>query len=139
METMYAAEGCGLAGTQVGIHKRVIVLDLSYKDSSFLPMKMANPEILWKSTTTCRYEEGCLSVPGQSAFIERAEHVHVRYLDENNHLQEIKAEEFLAVCLQHEIDHLDGKIYIDYLSPLKRQLLIQKAQKVAREQKSKEQ
>ncbi len=135
MDTMYADDGAGLAAVQVGIPKRVIVMDLTDQYPSLRPLKIANPEITWRSEETEIELEGCLSVPEQSARIERHAAIKVRYLDENNRLHEINAEGILARCFQHEIDHLDGKVYIDYVSPLKRQILIQKAQKVVRMRK----
>jgi peptide deformylase len=136
METMYAEEGVGLAATQVGISKRVIVFDLSETYKDLPPMKMANPEIIWHSDETVIEPEGCLSVPDQRADVKRSKAVKVRYLDEHNKSQELEAEDLLAKCLQHEIDHLDGIVYIDYLSTLKKQLIIQKVQKLKKLLKS---
>jgi len=130
METMYAEDGAGLAATQVGINKRVIVFDLSDTYPNLPPMKMANPEIIWHSKETATEPEGCLSVPDQFANVKRSKGVRVRYLDEHNQPQELEGEDLLAKCLQHEIDHLDGIVYIDHLSTLKRQLIIQKVQKL---------
>lgn len=130
METMYAEDGAGLAATQVGINKRVIVFDISDTFPDLPPMKMANPEIIWHSKETVTSAEACLSVPDQFANVKRFQAVRVRYLDENNQEQELEGEDLLAKCLQHEIDHLDGVVYIDYLSSLKRQLIIQKVQKL---------
>ncbi|NBT84997.1 MAG: peptide deformylase [Alphaproteobacteria bacterium] len=130
METMYAEDGVGLAATQVGINKRVIVFDLSDNFPDLPPIKMANPEIIWHSKETIIEQESCLSVPEQFANVKRFKAVRVRYLDEHNQSQEIEGEDLLAKCLQHEIDHLDGIVYIDHLSTLKRQLIIQKVQKL---------
>ncbi len=135
METMYADDGAGLAAVQVGIPKRVIVMDLTDHYPTLKPLKIANPEITWRSKETKVELEACLSVPDQCAPVERHLAIKVKYLDENNILQEIDAEDLLARCFQHEIDHLDGKVYIDYVSPLKRQILIQRAQKVVRMKK----
>lgn len=132
MESMYADDGAGLAAVQIGVLKRVIVMDLTDHYPSMKPLKIADPEITWRSEKTEIELEGCLSVPEQCALIERHAAIKVRYLDENNRLHEIGAEGLLARCFQHEIDHLDGRVYIDYLSPLKKQILIQKAQKVER-------
>ena len=120
LETMYAAPGIGLAAIQIGISKRVIVLDLSKKDEPKNPMYFVNPEIITKSTNNSTYEEGCLSVPGQFAEIERPDSCHIKYLDYFGQPKKLKADGLLATCIQHEIDHLDGKVFVDYLSTLKR-------------------
>jgi len=133
LETMYAAPGIGLAAIQVGIPKRVIVLDLSRKDEPKKPMYFVNPEILNKSENNSTYEEGCLSVPGQFAEIDRPEKCHVKYLDYNGKSQEIKAEGMLATCIQHEIDHLEGILFIDYLSKLKKSMIVKKLSKQKKE------
>ncbi len=132
LETMYAEEGAGLAATQVGIQKRVVVMDIPgpNENEPGTIYKMVNPEIVWESEETCTYNEGCLSVPGQRAEVERPTRVKIRYLDEHNQKQEIDADDFLARCVQHEIDHLDGKLYIDYLTPLKRQMFVKKVQRL---------
>ncbi|MBY0462625.1 MAG: peptide deformylase [Alphaproteobacteria bacterium] len=130
VETMYADDGAGLAATQVGITKRVIVFDISDHFPDLPLMKMANPEIIWRSKETVTEPEACLSVPEQFANVKRFKAVRVRYIDEHNQPQEIEGEGLLAKCLQHEIDHLDGIVYIDHLSTLKRQLIIQKVQKL---------
>ena len=126
LETMYAAPGIGLAAIQVGIPKRVIVLDLTPKDKPRNPMFFINPEIIDKSENNSTYEEGCLSVPGQFAEIDRPDKCHVRYLDYHGQSKEIKAEGMLATCIQHEIDHLEGILFIDYLSKLKKTMIIKK-------------
>lgn len=132
LETMYDDDGAGLAATQVGINKRVIVVDLGehMPEPNSGPLKLANPEILWRSSEKKKNWEACLSVPEQSAQVERSTTIRLRYLDENNISQEKDLKDWAAICLQHEIDHLDGILYIDHLSTLKRQLLIEKAQKV---------
>ena len=117
-ETMYAAPGIGLAATQVDVHRRLLIADLSADGSE--PYVLINPEILKKDGVTVT-EEGCLSVPGYYEDVERAEHIRVRYLDRHGVEHEMEAEGALAVCIQHEIDHLDGKLFVDYLSELKRQ------------------
>jgi peptide deformylase len=119
-ETMYAAPGIGLAATQVDVHRRLLVADISSDKSE--PYALVNPEILDREGETIS-EEGCLSVPGYFAEVERSERVRVRYLDRDGNDQELDAEGLLAVCIQHEIDHLDGKLFVDYLSEAKRQRL----------------
>ena len=126
LETMYAAPGIGLAAIQVGTPKRVIVLDIASKDSPRNPMFFINPEIIEKSENYLTYEEGCLSVPGQFAEIDRPDKCHIKYLDYYGLPKEIKAEGMLATCIQHEIDHLDGILFIDYLSKLKKSMIIKK-------------
>ena len=115
LETMYAAPGIGLAAIQVGIPKRIIVMDISKKKDEKIPMYFVNPEIINKSDTNSVYEEGCLSVPGQFAEIERPKKCKVKFLDYYGDPKEIDAEGMLATCIQHEIDHLDGILFVDYL------------------------
>lgn len=139
LETMYVDKGCGLAAPQVGVLKRVIVLDDNPSDedmSARNPMYLINPEIVWRSDETVLFNEGCLSLPEQRAEVERHEKVRVHYLDYNGVEREILADEFLAIILQHEIDHLDGILYIDHLSRLKRMRLLNKLNKL-REEKNK--
>ena len=126
LETMYAAPGIGLAAIQVGVPKRVIVLDIAPKDQPKNPMYFINPEIIEKSNKNSTYEEGCLSVPGQFAEIDRPDRCHIRYLDYYGQPKEIKAEGMLATCIQHEMDHLEGILFIDYLSKLKKTMIIKK-------------
>ena len=126
LETMYAAPGIGLAAIQVGIPKRVIVLDIASKDSPRNPMFFINPEIIEKSENNSTYEEGCLSVPGQFAEIDRPDKCHIKYLDYYGQPKELKAEDMLAICIQHEMDHLEGILFIDYLSKLKKTMIIKK-------------
>ena len=133
LETMYAAPGIGLAAIQVGAPKRVIVLDLAKKDSPKNPMYFVNPEIIEKSKTNSTYEEGCLSVPGQFAEIDRPDKCHIKYLDYHGQPQEIRAEGMLATCIQHEIDHLEGILFIDYLSKLKKSMMVKKLSKQKKE------
>ena len=116
-ETMYAAPGIGLAATQVDVHKRVLVADVSADKTE--PNALINPEILEKDGVAVT-EEGCLSVPGYYEEVERAEHIRVRFLNRDGDVEEIEAEGLLAVCIQHEMDHLDGKLFVDYLSEAKR-------------------
>ena len=129
VETMYAAPGIGLAAIQVGVAKRVIVLDLAPKNQPKNPMYFINPEIITKSENNSTYEEGCLSVPGQFAEINRPEKCHIKYLDYYGVPKEIKAEGMLATCIQHEMDHLEGILFIDYLSKLKKNMIIKKLSK----------
>ena len=129
LETMYAAPGIGLAAIQVGVPKRVIVLDIAPKDGPRNPMFFVNPEIIKKSDNNSTYEEGCLSVPGQFAEIDRPDKCHIKYLDYHGQPKEIKAEGMLATCIQHEMDHLEGILFIDYLSKLKKSMIIKKLSK----------
>ena len=129
LETMYAAPGIGLAAIQVGVPKRIIVLDIAPKDKPKNPMYFINPEIITKSENSSTYEEGCLSVPGQFAEINRPDKCHIKYLDYYGQPKEIKAEGMLATCIQHEIDHLEGILFIDYLSKLKKSMIIKKLSK----------
>ena len=129
LETMYAAPGIGLAAIQVGVAKRIIVLDIAPKDSPRNPMYFVNPEIVQKSENHSTYEEGCLSVPGQFAEIDRPDKCHIKYLDYHGKPKEIKAEGMLATCIQHEMDHLEGILFIDYLSKLKKSMIIKKLSK----------
>ena len=129
LETMYAAPGIGLAAIQVGIPKRIIVLDISYKEGNKNPMYFVNPEIIEKSNKNSTYEEGCLSVPGQFAEIDRPDKCHIKYLDYFGQHKEMKAEGMLATCIQHEMDHLEGILFIDYLSKLKKSMIVKKLSK----------
>ena len=126
LETMYAAPGIGLAAVQIGILKRLIVIDVSKKEEKKNPLFLVNPKIKYKSEKTSIYEEGCLSLPGHFAEIERPAECHVDYLDYNGKEKSIKADGLLATCVQHEIDHLDGVLFIDYLSKLKKDMIIKK-------------
>ena len=125
LETMYEAPGIGLAAIQVGIPKRIIVIDLSKKEER-KPLYFVNPKIILKSKNNATYEEGCLSVPGQFAEIDRPDQCHVSYLDYNGKKKELKAEGLLATCIQHEMDHLEGILFIDYLSKLKKNFIVKK-------------
>lgn len=138
LETMYADHGCGLAATQVNIPLRLVVIDLSYDNETCPIYKMVNPEIIWKSDDTIIHEERCLSVPEQRAPVSRPSAIKLKYLDENGNPCEIETDDFLATCVQHEIDHLDGKLYIDYLSPLKRNMIINKVKRLNRVSKDNE-
>ena len=136
LETMYVDKGCGLAAPQVGVTKRIIVLDPNPSDEDLSvrrPMYLINPEIIWRSEEKVLFNEGCLSLPDQRAEVERHERVRVHYIDYNGKEQEILADELLAIILQHEIDHLDGILYIDHLSRLKRSRLLKKLEKFREE------
>ena len=128
LETMYAAPGIGLAAIQVGVPKNIIVIDLS-KEEEKKPLHFINPKIIAKSNNHSTYEEGCLSVPGQFAEIDRPNQCHINYLDYNGIQQELKAEGLLATCIQHEMDHLKGILFIDYLSKLKKSFIVKKLSK----------
>ena len=129
LETMYAAPGIGLAAIQVGVPKRIIVIDLS-KEEEKNPLYFVNPKIILKSNTKATYEEGCLSVPNQFAEIDRPSKCDVEYLDYNGEKQILNAKGLLATCIQHEMDHLEGILFIDYLSKLKRSMIVKKLSKL---------
>lgn len=129
LETMYAAPGIGLAAIQIGIPKRIIIMDISREKENKNPLHFINPEIVWKADEDIIYEEGCLSVPNQFAEINRPKECHVKYLDYFGQPQLLKAEGLLATCVQHEIDHLEGILFIDYLSKLKKTMIIKKLSK----------
>ncbi len=129
IETMYDEEGIGLAATQVDIHQRIVVIDIS--ESRNEPMVLINPEILEKRGED-GIEEGCLSVPGARALVPRAAEVTVKGLDRDGHEFTLEADDLLAICIQHELDHLQGKLFVDYLSPLKRKRIQDKLAKIKR-------
>jgi peptide deformylase len=131
-ETMYEAPGIGLAAIQVGVPKRVIVMDLAKKDDPKEPRVFVNPQVLWRSDEKTTYEEGCLSIPEFYEEVERPSKVRVRFLDVTGAAQELEASGLMATCLQHEIDHLDGVLFIDHISKLKRDRVIKKFAKVAK-------
>ena len=131
LETMYDAKGMGLAATQIDVHERVIVIDVSEEHDS--PLVLINPELAWTSAETHLNEEGCLSVPGIYDGVQRFDAVHVRALDLQGQARTVEAEELLAVCIQHEMDHLMGKVFVEYLSPLKRNRIKKKMLKAQRE------
>ena len=131
LETMYAAPGIGLAATQVDVHKRLLVLDVS--EDGDQPMVFINPEII-ESAGDCESEEGCLSVPGYTETVSRAESIRVRALDRNGESFELEADGLLAICIQHEMDHLEGKLFVDYLSEIKRQRIRKRLEKGRRQQ-----
>lgn len=127
LETMYKAPGIGLAAPQIGISKRMLVLDISLEKNA--PYFMINPEIIWESEEESVCQEGCLSVPEQYADVVRPAKIKVKYQDYDGKDQELEASEMLATCIQHEMDHLDGVLFIDYLSRLKRNMLVKKLKK----------
>jgi len=132
LETMYAAPGIGLAAIQVGVPKRVIVMDLARQDEPPAPRYFVNPEILWASEETAPYEEGCLSVPEIYDEVERPAQVKIRYQNYRGETVEEDAEGLFAVCIQHEMDHLEGVLFIDHLSRLKREQAVKKVKKQAK-------
>ncbi|MFN4164554.1 MAG: peptide deformylase [Ferrovibrio sp.] len=132
LETMYAAPGIGLAAIQVGIAKRMLVIDVSREGEDKQPLYVVNPEFTWLSDEDKVYEEGCLSLPEQYAEVARPAEVKIEYLDYNGEKQELHADGLLAVCLQHEIDHLDGILFVDHISALKRNMILRKLLKQKR-------
>jgi peptide deformylase len=129
LETMYDAPGIGLAAIQIGVAQRMLVIDLSKEGEKKTPLFVVNPEIVWSSEEESDYEEGCLSIPDFYEMVQRPKEVKVQYLDRKGEAQEIHATGLLATCLQHEIDHLNGVLFIDYISRLKRARVIKKFQK----------
>ena len=129
LETMYDANGIGLAAIQVGVPKRILVIDLGKKENKNMPLFFVNPKIIKKNDKLVTYEEGCLSVPDQFAEIDRPDKCTVEYLDYNGKKKVLDADGLLATCLQHEMDHLEGILFIDYLSKLKRDYIIKKLTK----------
>lgn len=132
LETMYDAPGIGLAAIQVGEPIRMLVVDVSSKEDAKQPMVFINPQILWRSSQPSVYEEGCLSIPSYYAEVERPNAVRVGYVDSKGKQREIEAHGLLSTCLQHEIDHLDGMLFIDHLSKLKRDMVIRRFKKQIR-------
>jgi len=126
LTTMYAAPGIGLAAPQVGVTQRIIVLDVAREDEKPAPIKMANPEIVWASDEDVTYNEGCLSLPEHYADVARPKAIRVRYLDHQNEIRELAAEGLLATCIQHEMDHLDGILFVDHITALKRNIILRK-------------
>jgi peptide deformylase len=131
-ETMYKAPGIGLAAIQVAVPARLVVMDLSKREENSEPRVFINPEITWRSEETSHYEEGCLSIPEIHEDVERPARVKVRYLDLDGNLQEVDAEGLFATCIQHEVDHLNGVLFIDHISKLKRDRIIKKFGKAAK-------
>lgn len=130
LETMYAAPGIGLAAPQVGVSKRVAVIDVSEEKNQ--PLRLVDPRVTWTSERLVVAEEGCLSLPDQYAEVKRPDAVEVVYLDERGEVRTLRAEGLLARCLQHEIDHLDGILFVDHLSPLKRNMILRRLAKARR-------
>ena len=126
LETMYQAPGIGLAAPQVGVLKRVIVLDLAKEGEKPEPLQIANPDLLWVSDQDATYEEGCLSLPDHYADVARPAAIKLRYLDRENEIRTLEADGLLATCIQHEIDHLDGILFVDHISALKRNMILRK-------------
>ncbi len=128
LDTMYPADGIGLAANQVGSLDRVIVCDRGemVRDTA---LRMANPEVIWSSEETYTHKEGCLSIPDQFAEVTRPKRIRVRYLDQNSQEQTLEAEDLLSICIQHEIDHLNGVLFFDHISKLKRDMMIKKVEK----------
>ncbi|MDH3593734.1 MAG: peptide deformylase [Rhodospirillales bacterium] len=135
LETMQDAPGIGLAAPQVGVLKRVIVLDLAREDKEPQPYRMANPELTWVSDEDASYEEGCLSLPDHYAEVVRPAAVKVRYQDHEGEVRELAAEGLLATCVQHEMDHLDGILFVDHISALKRNMILRKLLKAKKSSK----
>ena len=133
LDTMYAAPGIGLAAVQIGVLMRVIVIDLSKQDEKKNPLFIVNPEITYKSKELISYEEGCLSIPNQFAEVKRPSSCKINFLDYNGKKSEINADGLLATCIQHEVDHLNGILFIDHLSKLKKDLIIKKTKKQKKE------
>ena len=129
LDTMYTAKGIGLAAIQIGVPKRIIVMDISKEENKKKPMYFVNPIIIKKNDEKVTYEEGCLSVPNQFAEIDRPSKCEVEYLDYNGNKQNLQTEGLLATCIQHEIDHLEGILFIDYLSKLKKAIIVKKLSK----------
>jgi peptide deformylase len=126
LDTMYAAPGIGLAAPQVGVAKRVIVVDIAREGEPPQPHRMANPELVWVSDEDAVYSEGCLSLPEHYADVVRPAAIRVRYLDHENEVRELEASGLLATCIQHEMDHLDGILFVDHISALKRNMILRK-------------
>ena len=129
LETMYEAPGVGLAAPQVGVLKRIIVVDPAREDAPPAPLKMANPEIIWSSDETKSHEEGCLSLPEEYEEVVRPAKIKVRYLDEHNEIRTVEADGLLAVVIQHEMDHLNGTLFVDHISNLKRNMIVRRLTK----------
>ncbi len=136
VETVHRAPGIGLAAPQVGILKRVIVVDVATRDQEPRPYRLANPEIVWASDEKVTFEEGCLSLPEMYAEVRRSNRVRVRYIDESNERQELEASGLLATCIQHEMDHLEGILFVDHISQLKRDMILRKLVKIKRLQET---
>ncbi|WP_420346248.1 peptide deformylase [Pelagibius sp.] len=135
LETMYNAPGIGLAAPQVGVLKRVIVVDVAGEGEEKAPLYMANPELTWVSDEDSSYEEGCLSLPEHYGDVVRPAAITVRYLDHENEIRELQAEGLLATCIQHEMDHLEGILFVDHMTALKRNMILRKLLKAKKADK----
>ena len=135
LETMYKAPGIGLAAIQIGIPKRIVVIDISKDENKKDPIYFVNPELTWQSKEKATYEEGCLSIPDQFAKIDRPEKCTVKFLDYNGNKKQISAKGLLSTCIQHEIDHLNGILFIDYLSKLKKNMILKRLSKQSKKSK----
>lgn len=133
LETMYLAPGIGLAAPQVGVAARVLVVDVAREGEERQPLRIANPEILWASEELATYNEGCLSLPEHYADVTRPAEIRLRYLDHENEIREIEVTGLLATCIQHEMDHLEGVLFVDHISPLKRNIILRKLAKLKRQ------
>jgi len=133
LATMYAAPGIGLAAPQVGVAKRIIVLDVARDGEKPQPLRIANPELLWASEELILQSEGCLSLPEHYADVERPRRIRLRYLDHENEIRELEVEGLLATCIQHEMDHLEGVLFVDHISALKRSIILRKLAKSKRQ------
>ncbi len=136
LETMYAAPGIGLSAPQIGDTRRILVCDVAREGEDPQPIQLINPEIVWSSDELFLAEEGCLSLPDHFAEIERPSEVRIRYLDQQGKSQEMSADGLLAACVQHEMDHLEGILFVDYLSPLKRNIILRKMKKLKRQKEA---
>ncbi len=135
LESMYQAPGVGLAAPQVGVSKRILVLDVARDEMPPQPLRLINPELLWASDEKVAYEEGCLSLPEYYAEVERPAAIRIRHLDTHGTVQELSAEGLLATCIQHEMDHLEGILFVDHLSALRRNMILRKLRKAKKADK----
>ncbi|MDX2221213.1 MAG: peptide deformylase [Rhodospirillaceae bacterium] len=135
LDTMYEAPGIGLAAPQVGVAKRIIVVDPAREGEPRKPLKMADPDIVWASPETKEHEEGCLSLPEEYEMVTRPDRIRVRYTDETNTRREIEAEGLLSVVIQHEMDHLEGTLFVDHISRLKRDMILRRLTKIKKAHK----
>ncbi|MEM7121142.1 MAG: peptide deformylase [Pseudomonadota bacterium] len=130
LETMYDEPGIGLSAIQIGVPKRIVVVDVAGQDDEPAPLRMVNPEIVWHSEDKAVFEEGCLSLPDHYAEVTRPASIRLRYLDDNAREQELDADEILSRCIQHEMDHLDGILFVDHLTAVKRSIILRKLTKL---------
>jgi len=136
LESMYQAPGVGLSAIQVGVPKRIVTIDVTEAGEERQPLYLVNPEITWYSDETALYDEGCLSLPEQFAEIERPEKIRVAFIDYHGKAQELEADGLLSRCIQHELDHLDGVLFVDHLSSIKRSIILRKLIKARRQKAS---